>query len=139
MRPIKTFQMPQSIVDTAGTAWAGVYIVHELDAREYLQAQSSATSFMIEETVKDNKSKPEAEQVRWNGVIPEDVMMVHIVCKSVTKDGVQLDPKVAVPSKIWEALSWHSLPANTISKDEFEALFLSSATSSPATSQPKST
>ena len=131
--------MPQSIVDSVGTAWAGVYVVHELDAREYLQAQSSATSFMIEETVNQNKSKPEAEQTQWDGVIPQDVMMVHIVCKSVTHDGTQLDPKVAIPGKIWEPLSWHSLPANTISKEEFEALFLSSPKKDPATSQPKST
>jgi Cdc6-like AAA superfamily ATPase len=134
MRPIETFRMPKSIIDVVGKQWDGEYVVHELNAREYLQAQSKATSFMIEETAQLNKNLPEAEQTKWNGIIPEDVMTLHIVCKSVTLNGVELDPKTSLPSKIWETLSWKSLPTNTTSKDEFEALFLSSQKKDHATS-----
>ncbi|MFA5307005.1 MAG: hypothetical protein WC365_06170 [Candidatus Babeliales bacterium] len=139
MRAIETFRMPDSIIKTVGKQWDGLYTVHELDAREYLQAQSSATSLMIEEYALQNKDKPECEQLKWNGIIPEDIMTLHIVCKSVTLNGIELSPKFPPPSKIYEPLSWKALPVNTISKNEFEALFLSSATNNPATSQPKST
>jgi hypothetical protein len=131
--------MPQSIVKAVGKQWDGQYIIHELNAREYLQAQSAATSFMIQEYLIENTGKPENEQDKWNGIIPEDVMTLHIVCKSVTLNGIQLDPKIPPPAKIYEPLAWKTLPANTISKDEFEALFLSSQPNNHAQSQSKST
>ena len=139
MRPIKSFELPQSMITAIGTQWLGKYVVHELDAREFVQCQSSATSFMIEDYATQNRGKPENEQLQWDGIIPEDVMRKFIVCKSTVKDGIELNPVEHLPSKLYDALAMISLPANIISPQEFKTLFLSSATSNPAILQPKST
>ena len=139
MKPIKTFQLPDSIVQAIGKEWAGAYTVHELNAREYVQALSEATSFMVEECAKQNADKPEEERTQWNGVISEDVMRVFLVCKSVTLNGRQLDPRIDLPAKLYEPLSLMVLPLNTLSMDEFKTLFLSSSITKSATSPPSST
>lgn len=134
MIPKETFKLPQSVVEALGEQYAGEYVVHELDACEYIQAQTEATSFMAAKFAAENMGKPEAEQTQWNGIIPEDVMLKFIVCKSVTHNGKPIDPSMHMPAKLWEILSWKSRPLNTLSAAEFKTLFLSSQANSNATS-----
>jgi len=133
----ETFNLPESVAKSIGEEWAGAYVVHELDAREYIQMQSEATSFMVEEVTRlHGKPVEKGEQV-WDGVIPPDVMNKFLVCKSVTHDGKPLDPRGHIPSKLYEILSWKSLPINSLSGEEYNQLFLSSSASAGAKSPHK--
>jgi hypothetical protein len=57
----------------------------------------------------------------------------------VKVNGQALNPRDEIPAKIYEALSLKVLPKSTLSKAEWEALFLSSAKNEKAPSAFKST
>lgn len=125
MKLVESFVLPQSFVEAVGKEWEGTYEVYALNAREYLKMQSDATSFMVEETKKSN--------MEWDGVVPNDVINLFLVCYSVKFGGEQLNPRSELPGKLYEVLSIKALPHNTISKGEFEALFLFSGQKAEAT------
>lgn len=133
MRLVETFQLPQSILDKTGNYFKGDICIHELDAREYIQANTEASMFMIKEYETLNSNLPEDKKMEWDGVIPSDVMTKFLVIKSVTINGTPLDPKGHVPTKLWMILAAKSLPYNDLTPTEFKTVFLSSSTSNKPT------
>ena len=121
MKPIKTFTLPDSIIEAVGSEWKGTYTVHLLDAEEYL-----ATG---EDIVNELRAKGE-----WTGVMPEAKLKKRIVCKSITFNDKPLEPDAFMPSKLFEVLQAYSVPLNMLSQQEAQDLFLRSSKASPPAS-----
>ena len=117
MKTLKEFLLPDAIVKEIGDEWAGVYKVHMLDAREYLQVMDDVARYCL------------ATFPDWDGVPPQTEIIMRIVCKASTHDGKPIDPTLPMPGKLYEILSSIAIPANTLSKQESQALFLDSSTS----------
>ncbi|MCW3994925.1 MAG: hypothetical protein NWE98_02095 [Candidatus Bathyarchaeota archaeon] len=118
MRPIKTVEIPESLV---GEEWAGRYVVNELNAVEYLQTIDYASRF-CRDNIKD-----------WDGKIPPQILQIAVVALSVKKeepkdDLTDLYLPIDMPSKLYEIFSAISLPVNTLSTEEYRSLFLESKT-----------
>ncbi len=115
---LKRFNVSEEML---GKEWAGLYVIYQLDARDYLHVMDDAIRYC--------QSLGGAE---WDGQVPNSEVMLRIVCKSTTHDGKVLDPALPIPSKLYEALAGISIPANTLTQKESQSLFLVSSTASPA-------
>ena len=121
MKPVKTFTIPDSIIEAIGSEWKGTYTVYLLDAEEYL-----ATG---EDIVTELREKGE-----WHGIMPEAKLKKRIVCKSITLNEKPLAPDAFIPSKLFEVLQAYSVPLNMLSQQEAQDLFLRSSKASPPAS-----
>ena len=108
MELAQTIKVPASII---GDKWAGVYKIHLLSAREYLQVG--------EQLVQKQRKDP-----NWNGQMDMTELRIMLVCKATLRDDKSLDTEI--PSKLYELLSAIALPLNTLSTQETEQLFLPS-------------
>ena len=116
MELAQTITIPAAML---GDKWAGVYKIHILSAREYLQVGESL--------VQQQRKNP-----NWNGQMDMNELRINLVCKATLHNDKPVDPEM--PSKLYEILSMIALPLNTISVQETEQLFLPSNKVNPPAS-----
>ena len=111
MELAQTITIPVAML---GDKWAGVYKIHILSAREYLQVGESLVQ------------QQRQRDANWNGQMDMNELRIMLVCKATLHNDKPVDPEM--PSKLYEILSMIALPLNTISVQETEQLFLPSKT-----------
>ncbi len=121
MKPFKSFELPQNVLDIVGEEWKGKYIVYTISAKEYRT--------FLEELIQSKRvSTPD-----WDGNIQVTDVQEHILRKTVKLNDKDLP--IEMPSKLYDLLFNIAIPLNMSTPAEAKALFLGSSPTSQTESR----